>query len=126
MPIRLATVPLPADLEWVDEFAWTPVSQTITPTLTGALVIEEHALQAGRPITLVGGMEAAWVARTTLLALTALLTPTRVMTLTLADNRLFTVMWRHGDKPLEAQPIVRLTPVAAEDWYSLTLRLVEV
>ena len=45
---------LPDDMIWGDEFDFSPVSQTITPTLTGALIIEESELPAGRPITLKG------------------------------------------------------------------------
>lgn len=45
---------LPDDMIWGDEFDFSPVSQIITPTLTGALIVEENEVPSGRPITLKG------------------------------------------------------------------------
>jgi len=53
MPITLSdgarTITLRDDVQWVDEFGWQPVSQSIDYTLTGAVVIEPYQLQGGRP-----------------------------------------------------------------------------
>ena len=45
---------LPDDVIWTDELAFSSISQTITPTLTGAIVVEENDAVIGRPITLKG------------------------------------------------------------------------
>lgn len=50
----LADLPLPDDVIWTDELAFSSISQTITPTLTGAIVVEENDAAIGRPITLKG------------------------------------------------------------------------
>ncbi len=50
----LDTLTLPTDLIWIDEFDWTPVQQTQTYSITGALIIESGVKKAGREITLSG------------------------------------------------------------------------
>lgn len=54
---------LPKDLEWIDEFTWSPVQQTVSTTLSGALVIQESRQEKGRPVTLQGFDDMAWVSR---------------------------------------------------------------
>ena len=54
MNVTLNGLHLPDDLIWRDEFDWAPVEQVVTPTLSGALLVEETAKPEGRPITLVG------------------------------------------------------------------------
>jgi len=56
-------IQLPKDLEWIDEFTWSPIQQTVSTTLTGALVIQESKQKKGRPITLQGKDDMGWVAR---------------------------------------------------------------
>lgn len=88
---------------------WSPMVQAVDYTLTGAVVVEEHQRQAGRPITLVGGrsgsMTFARMTRSAVLALKAALDTSTVRTLTLADGRTFQVMPRRTDGPaLDAYP----------------------
>ena len=54
MNVTLNSVLLPDDLVWRDEFEWAPVEQVVTPTLSGALLVEETAKPEGRPLTLSG------------------------------------------------------------------------
>lgn len=42
------TIELPPDLHWRDEFSWTPVEQSTEYSLTGALIVQSGARQAGR------------------------------------------------------------------------------
>jgi hypothetical protein len=53
-------LPLPDDLLWADEHAWSPVVATVSYLLTGALLVQSATRQAGRPITLVGPPDMAW------------------------------------------------------------------
>ncbi|MGZ4954139.1 MAG: hypothetical protein ACXV8Q_03415 [Methylobacter sp.] len=126
MSISLDTIALPDDLIWTDEFDWTPVQQTQQYSLTGALIIETGVKQAGRPITLVGGRDAAWVSRDTVNTLYAKLTGTTPFTLTLNDGSTHSVVFRHDGNPIDAKPIIDYNNPAADDYYSLTLRFLKV
>lgn len=125
MPTTLDGVTLPDDLQWIDEFDWAPVAQSTDYTIGGSLVVQEGAKAAGRYITLSGG-DWAWIERSAVLALRALMTAGRVMTLDLVDGRSFSVMWRHGDNPVKATPVIFQAPPDDADPYYIELRLIEV
>jgi hypothetical protein len=125
MSITLDAIPLPDDLIWIDEFDWTPMQQAKSYTLTGALVIESGQKQAGRPITLAGGDNAAWATRSQVEALSAKLVGDPTMTLTLHDGRTFSVKWVH-DNPIQSKLILDYNNPIVSDWYSLTIKLMAV
>lgn len=125
MTITLEGITLPSDLEWQDEFDWTPVAQVSERTLTGKMVIEEATKIKGRPITLVGGDNACWVPRSLVQSLVALMTPDSVMTLDYHGTT-YPVLWRHADTPLVAKPVLRIRNPGADHKYTITLRLLEV
>lgn len=131
MSITLSTLTLPQGLRWADEFDWTPVTQTTTYSLTGALIVVPAEKQAGRPITLVGGKEYVWMTRTAVANLKALLDAGEKMILTLHDNRTFTVL-PAGDEPLKVtpMPIVKdsgpADPSSSARYVLDTLSLIEV
>lgn len=62
MPVSFGGITLPEDIQWIDEFSGFGVGQIITPSLTGALVVEEFTQTEGRPITLQSG-EGSWTDR---------------------------------------------------------------
>ena len=133
MAITLDTITLPGDMQWTDEFSWTPVTQQVESTFGGALIIEESGLLAGRPITLEGRNESnvgfAVVERSTIVALRALAAAplSDPLTLTLHDGRSFTVRFNYGaGNPVDAKPYIHIVPPLDGDWYELTLRLLEV
>ena len=116
----LAGIELPDDLAWTDEFRWTPYAESAEHALDGALIVETSpAAQAGRPITLEGGRDRAWIGHDKLESLRTLLGE-QSMALELWDGRQFTVGWRHADRPLEATEYI-----GSGWWHSLTLRLRE-
>jgi hypothetical protein len=57
------TVSLPDDLDWPDEFAWSPVTQKTEYSLTGSLIVDIGVRSAGRQITLRGDADTAWSTR---------------------------------------------------------------
>lgn len=131
MSITLAydatTIELPEDLYWADENSWHPVEQTSQRTLTGALIVQHAARQAGRPITLQpdDGRSAA-MTRATLDALrTWAAVPGRQMTLTLRGVSR-TVLFRHEDTAIEATPFIHYSDVQSDDYYLATLRFMEI
>lgn len=120
----LATVTLPDNFTWSDEYAWSPVDQSTTRTLSGAMVVEETARQSGRAITL----SEMWVDKATVDALKVLEEAVSTeMTLTLSDARTFTVVWkRDGDTTaVEATPIFPNAPGTPQDTFTLILHLME-
>lgn len=122
------TITLPADLYWADEASWQPVVQTAERTITGALVIQTHVRIAGRPITLQPpGDNGAWITRETLDGLTALAAiPGAAMTLTLRGVPR-QVVWRHQEEPvIDAQPVMHYADVQEGDFYTATLRFMEI
>ena len=120
MNVTLNSVQLRDDLVWRDEFDWSPVEQVVTPTLSGALLVEETARPEGRPITLVG-----FAARALVLDLKALeaqvATP---LTLTLLDGVARTVIWRRPG--VVASPLYEIADPDAAVPYGLTLNLTEI
>lgn len=121
---------LPDDLLWSDEHAWSPAVASVSYLLTGALLVQSATRQAGRPITLVGAPDMAWVTRSVVDALhgwaaPALSASAGRLELTLADARVFTVAFRHADTAIEAEPVTGFPARSGADFYRLTLRLME-
>lgn len=131
MSTTLATVALPDDMEWPDEWTWSPVSQALSVSIGGSLIVEEQAQLTGRPITLRstqnGSDHTSLVTLTTVQALQALANTARAqagpMALTLPDGRTTTVLFRHGELGFEARPWKHIVPAQAADLYLITLRL---
>ena len=114
------TITLPSML-WIDEHEWTPVASSLEYTLTGALVIQTAVRTTGRPITLTGADDMAWIPRAqaeTLRTWAAL--PDAVLTLTLPDGRAFTVRFRHADTPLQLSPVTGVATYDANEWMVLS------
>lgn len=123
--ITLDGITLPSDLEWQDEFAWSPVQQASERSLSGKLSIEEATKIKGRPITLFGGPNAAWTTRATITALFNKLTAGHRMVLNYHGTN-YNVVWRHGDTPIEAAPVARKRNPDSDHKYTLIVRLMEV
>jgi hypothetical protein len=121
---------LPDDLLWTDEHAWTPAVASTSYLITGALLIQSATRQAGRPITLVGAADMAWVTRAAVEQLRAwAAVPVGAsagrFALTFRDGRAFTVAFRHADTPIESEPVLGIPARADTDFYRLTLRFLE-
>lgn len=120
------------DLQWSDEYAAGSdlVGQDERVTITGALVIQASAQQAGRRMTLVGGVSGgkAWgvITRAEVESLRALAAvPDAIYTVKLVDGREFQAMFRRDSGPgIEAEPINHYTAQQSTDMYIPTIRLV--
>ena len=123
-------LPLPDDLLWSDEHAWSAAVASTSYLITGALLIQSATRQAGRPITLVGAPDMAWVTRATVEELRSwAASPVSATTgrfeLIFADARVFTVAFRHAEAAIEAEPVLGIPARASTDRYRLTLRFLE-
>ena len=115
---------------WADEHAWTPAVASVSYLVTGALLVQSAVRQAGRPITLAGAIDMAWVTRATVATLyewaaVPLGVSSGRFELKLADSRVFEVAFRHGDTPVEAEPVAGFPARSDDDFYRLTLRFLE-
>lgn len=129
------TIVLPKDLDWPDEFEWTPAVTSEQRTMTGALVIHHSVAQSGRPITLASG-DGSWCARDTVLALQAIQSADATLIaagskpspMTLSyHGRVFEVTWRRAETiPFEATPVFRYAYADGTHPYLITLRLMEI
>ncbi|WP_324031323.1 hypothetical protein [Aeromonas caviae] len=120
MNVILNGLQLPDDLIWRDEFDWAPVEQVVTPTLSGALLVEETPKPEGRPITLVGHCP-----RATVLSVKALEAQVaQLMTLTLLDGLQREVFWRRPG--VVATPLIEMADPEVGEPYALTLNFTEV
>ncbi len=114
------SVSLPADLLWEDEFSHSPQKTSRTTTLDGGQWLEKSLQVVGRPITLAGSEERGWVPKSAVDTLYSMLCSTLGLTLTLADGRVFAVVW--GDEPLQARSLFGLSLPTEDDWYVVRLQ----
>ena len=125
MAISLDAITLPADLIWVDEYEHTPVKQAISTAVDGSLIIEAAAQIKGRPITLQGYDNAAWIDRATLEALRAKqYQAALIMTLTLNGDSFSVLFMQPGG--IAAKPVIDYNNPEAADWYTITLKFIEI
>jgi len=124
--IQLDSVILP-DVLWPDRYQFTGVDSRMEKTLTGRPIVWEQSTQ-GRPITLAGGADFAWIEKSDLVDLLALaFVPNATYELSY-EGELHTVRFRHEDSPcIEATPVLGRPNEASTDYYcNLTIKLMEV
>lgn len=126
-----ASVVLPHDLLWSDEFSWSPVVTNISYTLPGSLVVESSKKLSGRPITLQSQLDdMGWVKRSdvlTLLNWAAIENQQFRLDLEYStDSRQFTVIFDQSNSPILANPVKGFPSHASDDWFRLTLKFIEV
>lgn len=124
------TIELPSDLIWTDELTWSAVSQKTERGIFGTLIIDAMQRNGGRPITLQGDGDSAWITRATLRTLYAwAAAPGLRMTLSILGQA-FTVVFDHGDaeesRALAMSAVVEYSDKEDGDYYcSLVLRFIE-
>lgn len=129
-PVTSASVQLDPERgwRWIDEFAWAPVQQSLSRSLTGVPIVQSSVRVGGRSITLASGpaektlltgMEverlAAWASL-----------PGKVLTLLLRGTTR-QVVFRHADAPaLDVEPVIDYDDHAPEDLFLATIKLLEI
>lgn len=124
------TLDLPEDLIWSDELTWSAVSQKTERGIFGTLIVDAMARNGGRPITLQGGGNSAWVARGTLRALKAWSDVPGLRLILLIREVSFDVIFDHGDaeetRAMAMQAVIDYSDPEDGDYYcSLVLRFLE-
>jgi len=128
MAITLDGIDLPDQLIWIDELNWSPVTQKIDKSLSGALIIQEAAQIKGQPITLAGGHNSNWITRATLnLLKTKVNTPDLEMTLSFHGTDYTVKFARSANKsPIESKEIRETSEPDDDHFYSFIIFLMEV
>ena len=124
------TLSLPPDLIWADELTWSAVAQSTERGIFGTLIIDAMARNGGRPITLQGDGDSAWIDRGTLRMLGAWAqTPGLRMALDVRGE-IFTVVFDHGPeeetRAIAMSAVIDYSDKQDGDYYcSLVLRFIE-
>ena len=124
------TLSLPPDLIWADELTWSAVAQSTERGIFGILIIDAMARNGGRPITLQGDGDSAWIDRGTLRTLGAWAqTPGLRMALDVRGE-IFTVVFDHGPeeetRAIAMSAVIDYSDKQDGDYYcSLVLRFIE-
>ena len=120
--ITLDDIILPDDLIWTNEFKWDKNQITQEYSITGSVLIQIGSKKTGRPITLQGNENTAWITRQTLIQLQ---TKAEVVggewTLTWVDGRTFHVMIQS----IEAEPLFHVINPTPKHNYKVTINLIE-
>lgn len=117
------TITLHDDLSWSDEFAWRDTVIRQARTIAGALIVESAGRTKGRPITLAGSQQHAWMPRSTVLQLqTAANLPGQKFTLNFRGVN-YTVMFV-GELQVEA--VMDYSDPEPTDNYAVVIPLMEV
>lgn len=120
------SVDISDDFEWPDEYTWPKVALQKTYSVTGALLIETNTRQTGRPITLVGTEQHAWMQRIDLAQVrTFVETPGAELELVFRDQT-FNVMFDHEAGALEVVPVADFAEPDDADFFYVTMRFIEV
>lgn len=122
------TLTLSSDLQWKEEFSFAPVQQQVDRSITGAVIVQAAATIKGAPVTLAPVDDSsAWMPLSTLQALLAwAAVPLKTMTLVMTGYPNKTVIFRHQDGAHEAQPVVFYADPEGTDFFSVTLRFMEI
>lgn len=126
LTLGVDSVDISDDFDWPDEYAWPKVALQKTYSVTGALLVETNTRQTGRPITLVGTEQIAWMTRLDLTQVREFVdTPGAELELVFRSLT-FNVMFDHEAGALEATPVADFAEPDDADFFYVTMRFIEV
>ena len=122
------TATLSDRLQWVDEFAWSPVEQATAYSTTGALLVDVAVKQAGQPITLEGTDTNAWITRALCSTLQAWAALPGIQLGLVLRGQAHQVIFDHAKGGFSAQPVWKLLDgeITPELFYRPTFRFLKV
>lgn len=124
--ITLDAITLPFDLVFTNEFAWSPITQSVNKSLSGALIVEEHKQLKGRRIILDGGTDGGWIDRATLLLLKAKMDTVDLQMVLDVDGNSYNVIFDQSNNPIDARQIIECSDPTATSQYHIKLSFIEV
>ena len=122
------TATLSDRLQWVDEFAWSPVEQATAYSTTGALLVDVAVKQSGQPITLEGTDTNAWITRALCSTLQAWAALPGIQLGLVLRGQAHQVIFDHAKGGFSAQPVWKLLDgeITPELFYRPTFRFLKV
>lgn len=120
------TLALPDDATWPDEHTWQAVEQRQQYSITGALIVEAASKQAGRPITVECAEDFGWMTRADIVTLRTWANLAGQQFTLLLRGQTFTVVFDHARGALDAEPVWDVSDPVGTDFYTATLRFLEV
>lgn len=139
-PDPIHSVVLPKDLEWIDEFSWSPIFQEIKNSISGSIFINEYEQLDGRFITLEGKDDMCWIQRPLAEELLVLRNLSLKMNLQFVEGTYsggiwsfgsikesFNVMFRQNDTPIEFESVKRFDNFESDSWFKIrSIKLMEI
>ncbi len=120
------TVPLSDDFAFVEQYTWSQLAMRKAFSVSGALIVQTGLKQAGRPITLQGDEQHAWVTRAQLASLRTLAdTPSITLTLDFRGET-YSVIFDAEAGAIDAAPVADFDTEDAADFFIVTLRFLTV
>lgn len=123
------TIRLNDHLIWKDEGQYSDHAQNVEPTLTGAIIVEDSMMKAGRPITLQAEPNQGLKYRADIAPLKQH-NKTHLgesFTLTLHSGEKYKVVWRaHDGVPIETNALIEYANPEDNDYIGMTLRFLVV
>lgn len=124
------TIPLPDTLRRTDSYGWSPVRQSVTPTLDGALWIDVSTMQAGEPITLAGGRSGEWIwgemTRSAFAALQVQADRAGQQFVLSWQGETMDVIWDHASGALSADDVIAYADPGPDDIVIPTLKFIRI
>ena len=121
----VTTIDLADDIDWADEFAWSPIARKLDYSLTGALIVKSSTKLAGRPITLQSQADSGFLPRSTIVQLNTWAKAGTQLAITIRGQS-FSVIFDPAASPaIQSAPVVYYSDPLGTDWYSATLKFIE-
>lgn len=118
----LATVILPIDLVWKNEFTTTQIAQTLQRGLNGSFIVTEAEKLKGRSIQLTSDINSGWITRLDLLALRALSEQEDQPMVLVYNTVSYDVIFdRSKNNTIKATQVIDCSNPTDEDFYSLSV-----
>lgn len=125
-----SSLELPEDLLWPDELTWSPITQSTERGIFGTLIVDVMQRHGGRPITLQGSGDSAWIRRDALKQIAAWLAVPGLKLMLNIRGEEFEVIFDHGSdeitRSIVMEDVYDFSDKKDDDYYcSLVLRFLE-
>lgn len=128
MSITLNGVALSSSMLWTDRHAYSPVAQTVQPTLGGGIIVYSQSLTgAGQAVTLEALEDTGWITKAMLDQIKDMAAVAGAVYTLNFHGEVMSVMFRHDEAPaVDFKPLTPKSVPEQTDYYIGTLKLFKV